>query len=53
MLAGLQNLKNEYGGNPYNTYRADDRLYFPVKPEWSVPRVPKKTPMVGRSRPTA
>jgi hypothetical protein len=48
VLRGLESLKGEYRSDPYNTYRADDRLYFPVVPEWKG-RAAKKTAVVVTS----
>lgn len=49
VLLGLRSLKAEYGSEPYNTYRANDQLQFPVNPLWNVPGVARKTPIVAHS----
>ncbi len=49
VIEGKRTLKEEYGADPYSTYRSTDALRFPVKPFWSNPNVPKKTRITATS----
>jgi len=49
VFQGKRTLKEEYGAEPYSTYRSNDVLRFPVDPLWKHPGIPKKTRITATS----